>query len=354
MRPAEDGDTTSTRTPDETIEQVKSDSSAYRKRATKVVKKLQSDLQAARDELSAALDERAAERARLLGEVEANHAALEAAEIKAMASSSSMRTVRKKLARHEETTATFRAELAQRDEALATATTRLHSARARVEELAALAGARGEALNEALPKLARAEELWREGRAKLEIAEAAAREYQDINAKRYNDAIKALDRRAKEASRADAIRWKSERARVEAQNEAQNAAGQIKIRTIVMAIIAALALILGLMCGAVLFGGKAGRDAAQTFQSDATMDVGALHVVDVPIVAVMAPASATPDPAAAAAAEAPPAAAPAAAAAPPPAPAPADAANVVKVSSAVAASAADPATSAAAPEGDGP
>ena len=265
-----------------------------RKRATKVVKKLQSDLQAARDELSAALEERAAERERLLREVEVKQASLEAAEIKAMASSSSIHTVRKSMQRHEETAAAFRAELAQRDEALAAATAGLRSTRARLEEMEALARARGEALNEALPKLARAEELWRGTRAKLEISEAAAREYQDINAKRYNDAIKALDRRAKEATRADAIRWKSERARVEAETTAADAAGQIKVRTVVMAIIAALALVVGLMGGAVLFGGKAGRDAVETFESDSTMDVGAVRVsvVDVPIVAVIAGAPA--------------------------------------------------------------
>ena len=177
-----------------------------------------------REEALLAAEEREEERSQLLSEVEAKQMALEGAELKAMASSSSIRSARAQAQKQEDTALAFRDELKQRDESLAQATTALHQARARLEEAMGLASARGEALNEALPKLARAEDLWRGCRAKLQIAEAAAKEYQDANAKRYNDAIKALDRRAKEAARADQVRWKSERARVEAETAASTAA----------------------------------------------------------------------------------------------------------------------------------
>ena len=281
-----------------------------RKRATKVVKKLQAELAAVREEALLAAEEREEERSQLLSEVEAKQMALEGAELKAMASSSSIRSARAQAQKQEDTALAFRDELKQRDESLAQATTALHQARARLEEAMGLASARGEALNEALPKLARAEDLWRGCRAKLQIAEAAAKEYQDANAKRYNDAIKALDRRAKEAARADQVRWKSERARVEAETAASTAQSQIKLRTAVMGLIAILAFVVGVLGGALIFGGRAGAEAVGNFEGDIAMDVGRVRVADIPlslpnVTAVVNAATATaPPPAAAAAAAA--------------------------------------------------
>ena len=263
-----------------------------------------------REEALLAAEEREEERSQLLSEVEAKQMALEGAELKAMASSSSIRSARAQAQKQEDTALAFRDELKQRDESLAQATTALHQARARLEEAMGLASARGEALNEALPKLARAEDLWRGCRAKLQIAEAAAKEYQDANAKRYNDAIKALDRRAKEAARADQVRWKSERARVEAETAASTAQSQIKLRTAVMGLIAILAFVVGVLGGALIFGGRAGAEAVGNFEGDIAMDVGRVRVADIPlslpnVTAVVNAATATaPPPAAAAAAAA--------------------------------------------------